>query len=369
MLDAIKRLVESGIINEDTQEAINEAWDSKLTEARETIRAELREEFAGRYEHDKRVMVEAIDKTVTESLKAELAEFAEDKRALAQDRVAFKRQMREASSKVNKFLAKQLAEEVKEFRDDRAAQKKATVQLENFVIESLAEEISEFSIDKKAVVETKVRLVAEAKKKLDEVKKQFISRSAALVKESVQSSLKTEMTQLKEDIASARENLFGRRIFEAFAGEFAITHLNENKEIRSLRADLAKAKKAVVESRKTALAKSKLVESKEKEINMIKESTARKNAISKLTRSLNADKAKVMVSLLESVQTDKLQSAFDKYLPAVLDGAAPKTAPKKAVLKEYREMTGNKKTTAKTQVMDDEESNIIDIQRLAGLKK
>ena len=75
MLDAIKPLLDSGIINESTQTAISEAWETKLTEARETIRAELREEFAGRYEHDKSVMVEALDKMVTESLTAEIAEF------------------------------------------------------------------------------------------------------------------------------------------------------------------------------------------------------------------------------------------------------------------------------------------------------
>jgi len=54
MLDAIKPLLDSGIINEETQTAINEAWESKINETREEIRAELREEFSGRYDHDKK---------------------------------------------------------------------------------------------------------------------------------------------------------------------------------------------------------------------------------------------------------------------------------------------------------------------------
>ena len=66
----------SGIINEETQATINEAWESQINEARETIRAELREEFSGRYEHDKNVMVEALDKMVTENLTAELKELS-----------------------------------------------------------------------------------------------------------------------------------------------------------------------------------------------------------------------------------------------------------------------------------------------------
>jgi hypothetical protein len=57
MLDAIKPLLDSGLINEDVSRELNEAWENKLTEAREQVRAELREEFAQRFEHDKQVMV------------------------------------------------------------------------------------------------------------------------------------------------------------------------------------------------------------------------------------------------------------------------------------------------------------------------
>ena len=77
MFDAIKPLLDSGIINEETRNAISEAWETKLVEAREQVRAELREEFARRYEHDKNVMVESLDKLVTESLTAERNEFAD----------------------------------------------------------------------------------------------------------------------------------------------------------------------------------------------------------------------------------------------------------------------------------------------------
>jgi len=141
MLDAIKPLLDSGIINEETQTALNEAWESKLNEARDVIRAELREEFAGRYEHDKNVMVEALDKMVTESLTSELKEFAEEKQALAEDRVAFKRKMVESSAKFNDFMVTKLAEEIKELRADKKVQNEAVAKLEKFVIHALAEEI------------------------------------------------------------------------------------------------------------------------------------------------------------------------------------------------------------------------------------
>ena len=83
MLDAIKPLLENGIINEETSKVINEAWESKLNEAREQVRAELRDEFAQRYEHDRSIMVEALDKMVTQNLSEEIEEFHEERKAIS----------------------------------------------------------------------------------------------------------------------------------------------------------------------------------------------------------------------------------------------------------------------------------------------
>ena len=87
MLDAIKPLLDSDLINEETRSAISEAWEAKITEAREQARAELREEFAQRYEHDKSNMVVALDRMVTEGLAAEIKSVAAEKQSLTEDRV------------------------------------------------------------------------------------------------------------------------------------------------------------------------------------------------------------------------------------------------------------------------------------------
>ena len=367
MLDAIKPLIDSGIINEDTQEAITEAWEAKLSEAKETVRSELREEFAQRYQHDKQVMVEALDKMVTESLQSELEEFATEKQALAEDRVKFKQHMTESSAKFNDFMVTKLAEEIKELRADRKQYENSIAGLEQFVIKQLAEEIQEFEQDKQAVVETKVRLIAGAKEKLAELQKNFVARSAELVKESITKKLESEMTQLKEDIHMARENMFGRQIFEAFASEFAVTHLNENKEIRKLQAVVAAKEQALAEAKEQAEQAVMIVESKEKEIKVIKESTERREIMASLLKPLNKEKAAVMSELLESVQTAKLQSAYDKYLPAVLNNTAKPAAQPKAMLSESRvEVTGDK--SANTTAMEENGNNVFEIKRLAGLK-
>jgi hypothetical protein len=364
MLDAIKPLLDSGIINEETQASLNEAWESKLTEARETIRAELREEFAGRYEHDKNVMVEALDKMVTEQLSAELNEFAEEKKALAEDRVKFKTHMIESAGKFNDFLVTKLAEEIKELRSDRKTQNEAVAKLEKFVIHALAEEIKEFDQDKKAVVETKVKLVAEAKQKLAELQGQFVKRSATLVKEAVANNLGSELAQLKEDIQTARENMFGRRLFEAFASEFAVTHLSENKEFAKLKAELETKDQVIAESQKAIAEKEALVESKNREVKVITESITRKEKLAELFKPLNKEKADVMSSLLEGVQTERLQAAYEKYLPAVLNNSSVKKAEKPVLAESRTEVTGDK--SAKDDA--DANNNVIEIRRLAGLK-
>ena len=432
---AINSLLESGGLNADTREAITEAWEAQLAEAKEVARSELREEFARRYEHDKSVMVEALDKMVTESLTQEIAEFKDEKQALAEDRVKFQDYMRgssnkfndfmveklaeeikelrrdrkiqkegmakletfvmrhlageiaefntekqglaedrvkfqsfmrESSSKFNKFMATHLAEEIQELRKDRTIQTESVGKLEKFVMNQLAGEIGEFAKDKQDLAETKVRLITGAKTKLAEMQNTFVKRSATLVKNAITSSLKSELGQLKEDITVARENMFGRRLFEAFASEFSVTHLNENKEIAKL-SSLVKAKNRQLEEAKRVAAKSvQLVESKDRELKVIQESASRKQVLADLLGPLNKEKSSVMMDLLENVQTNKLRSVYDKYLPAVLNNTKSTPAPQAKVLSESRTaVTGDK--TAKPSVQYDTD-NVIEIKRLAGLK-
>ena len=367
MLDAIKPLLDSDLVNEDTKQEIQEAWEAKLSETKEEVRAELREEFARRYEHDKSVMVEALDRMVTENLTKELEEFAGEKKAIAEDRAKFVAKMQETTGTFDKFLVTKLAEEIKELNQDRSAQAAVVEKLEKFVIESLAKEIGDFQEDRNDVVETKVRLVKEAREQFANLKDKFVERSGKIVQESVAKNLEKELSQLKEDIEAAKENSFGRKIFEAFASEFSASYLNENKEIRQLEAALEEKDAELVESQAANAEKTQIIESKEREVEAITESVQRKETMDKLLTKLNKGKGAIMRDLLESVQTSKLQDAFDRYLPAVLDGAAPKA--KKEVISESREVTGDKEI--KTQPVVEEkadDSNIIELRQLAGLK-
>ncbi len=367
MLEAIKPLLESGLINEEIGQQINEAWESKLDEAKEQVRTELREEFARKYEHDRSVMVEALDKMVTDSLSEEIKEFNEERQAINEDRVKARQQLSESAAKFNTFLVQKLAEELKELRSDRKLQMEGQQKLEKFIVHALAREIKEFTQDKQAVVEAKVKLVAEGRAQLEKLKAKFVAESAKKINSIVTTHLKGEMSQLKEDIKIARENNFGRKLYEAFASEFSVTYLNDKAETRKLLKALTDKDQQLAES-KTRFAKAKqLIESKEREVRMIKESTQRTKVLDELTSTLNEEKSEVMKSLLESVQTPKLKQAFDKYLPAVLNTGATQTKTDKSMVTESLvEVTGNK--SAKKDVQDTQErDNVIDIKRLAGL--
>jgi len=360
MLDAIKPLLDSDLVNEDTRQAIAEQWEAKLVEAKETVRSELREEFAQRYEHDKTVMVEALDKMVTDGLATEISQISEEKKALANDRVKFNKSMTENANKFNGFLVQKLSEELRELRKDRISSKTGFEKLESFVVGALAEEIKEFASDKKDLVETKVRLVRNARGQLDNLKSKFIKESAKKMSSTVSTHLKAEMGQLKEDIKSARENNFGRRIFEAYATEFGATHLNENAEVRKLNAVVVRKDKQLAEAIKIQHQAKKLIENKNHQIKVIKEANERDATLDELLSPLNDEKRSVMTSLLENVQTSRLKNAFEKYLPAVLSEAK---AVKKATA--LTEQTGNK--TAKVVKNDDNANNVIELKRLAGL--
>lgn len=366
MLDAIKPLLESGLINEETGVAINEAWETKLNEAKEQVRSELREEFAQRYEHDRTVMVEALDKMVTEGLSSEIEEFQNERQAMNEDRVQAKMKLQENAVKFNNFMVTKLAEEIKELRSERKLQMEGQQKLEQFIVHALAREIKEFAQDKQAVVEAKVKLVAEGRKQLEALKAKFVAESAGRLNTVVTKHLKGEMSQLKEDIKVARENNFGRRLFEAYASEFSVTHLNDKAETRKLMAQLQEKDQKLAESIETVNKAKKLVESKEREVRIIKESNLREKTMTELLGTLNEEKAKTMQSLLESVQTTRLQAAFDKYLPAVLNSGVEKKASKSVISESVQVITGDKQT-AKQEVDVEQRDNVIDIKRLAGL--
>ena len=354
MIDAISKLVESGAISEDVQKSIQEAWDSKIKENKEVVGAELREEFAKRYEHDKANMIEAIDSMMNEKLSEEITKFVEDRKALAQEKIAYKENVGKHSAKLEEFILSKLNEELKELHGDRKGVHENFKKMEEFVVNALAKEIKEFHEDKKGVVETKVKLVAEAKKQMAKMKEAFITRSAKVVESAVNKKLAEELKSLKEDITSAREINFGKKIFEAFASEYQNSYLNEKSETSKLMKVVDETTLKLKDAEKAVEEKQAVIESKDAEAKRQADLMERKEKMAEMLKPLGKEKSEVMSQLLESVQTAKLQSSFDKYLPHVM--ADKPVAEQKQVISEA---AGDRAQR--------EDADLTNIRKLAGI--
>ena len=354
MIDAISKLVESGAISEDVQKGIQEAWDLKIKENKEVVGAELREEFAQRYEHDKANMIEAIDSMMNEKLSEEITKFVEDRKALAQEKIAYKENVGKHSAKLESFMLSKLSEELKELHGDRKGVHENFKKMEEFVVGALAKEIKEFHEDKKGVVETKVKLVAEAKKQMAKMKEAFITRSAKVVESAVNKKLAEELKSLKEDITAARTVNFGKKIFEAFASEYQNSYLNEKSETSKLMKVVDETTLKLADAEKVIEEKKAVIESKNAESKRQADLMERKEKMAEMLKPLGKEKSEVMSQLLESVQTAKLEASFNKYLPHVM---ADKVVPGKT--KVLSESGGDRAQR--------EDADLTNIRKLAGI--
>ncbi len=380
MLDFVKQLFESNVISEETKSEIEQAWQQRVQEnreqvteeLREQVTAQLREEFAQKYEHDKTVMVEAVENMIADRLTAELSEFAEDRQGLIEARAKYVAKMKTDAEVLESFVLKNLQKELAELHEDRKSVADNMAKLESFIVDALAKEIAEFHSDKKDLAETKVRLIKESREKFDALKTAFIKKSAKVVESAISNGIRNELTQLREDIEAARKNDFGRRLFESFASEYAASYLNEKSETAKLMKIVKQKEAELQEAAKVVAETQKLVESRETQLKIARDLAERKEVMSELLGPLSGDKRSVMRELLESVQTEKLVSAYEKYLPAVMDGA---TTQKKQALTEAADpaptsqkevVTGDKQ--AQQIGSEEKTAEIFDIRRLAGLK-
>ena len=364
-------LSESVGLSEDTKNQIVGLWEARLSEAREEVAATLREEFARKFEHDKGVLVESMDRFLTDKVRVELEEFADDKRKLVAERIAYKGKIVEHTGMLNKFITESVAKEMKEFYAEKKAMKENFGKLENFLLKQLAEEIREFRIDKKSLVEQKVKMVTEGKQKLQETKTQFIKRAAQIIESNIEKTLRTEIGQFKEDIRVARVNDFGRKIFESVAAEFMTSYLNEGTELKKLQR-VVEAKDKQLATLTESVKKSKnLMEGLDGKLKATQDLVERQKVMNELLAPLSKDKKSVMKELLESVQTKNLQGAYNKYLPSVLNEAVER---KPATVKsQLNEATLSSNTGNRVMVTQDEESTdsseLKHILSLAGIRK
>lgn len=411
MNDVLKPLLENELLTDEAKEQITEAWALKEQEIREEMETTLREEFAERYEHDKGILIEAVERMVEDGLKAEIAEFVTDRDALTEQRVKLANEIREARINAKEQRAKQtgvletfvlntLSKELKEFEADRKEVREAKKELakqlresrvaykrqlannikvmENFVLNNLKRELTDFHQDKQALVNQRVKMIEEGKAKIEQTRKEFIRRSANLVESTVEDVLRKELTQFRNDIERSRKNAFGSQLFEAFAAEYKTSFFSENNEIVTLEKKLKESEKRFTEAKKLFEQSHKIAKDAEKGKILAEGRAKRSSIMNELLTKLSGKKREVMAELLGGVKTNNLRESFKRFIPAVTNGNG-NTVLSKATSKTLTEtatvITGNKQNKltetieAETNGQDNEATaNIVDLKRLAGIR-
>ena len=407
MTDELKPLLENELLTDEAKAQLTEAWQKKLEEAREEIEVTLREEFASRYEHDKGCLLEAVERMVEDGLKAEIAEFVQDRNSLTEQRVKLANEIREARidaknklaeqmELLEKFVLENLGKELKEFQTDRQEVREAKKELakqlresrvaskkqlaeriqviEQFVLKNLKTELKEFQEDKQALVNQRVKMIEEGKTKINETRKEFIRRSAKLVEEKLDGILTKEMTQFKEDIEASRKKHFGMTLFEAFASEYQATFFNENKEVQKLKKQVAESEQKLTQAAELFEKAQDIAKSAQQRQQLAESRAERTVTMNELLSKLSGKQREVMSELLEGVRTENLRTSFKKYIPAVTSGSGGTLLNRTTLSENKKVVTGDKTNklleTAQSDVQAEDENEaaeIVKLRRLAGV--
>ena len=401
METTLKDLLENTALGDELKATLQEAFENKIR----SMETRLHEDYAARYQNDKAVLVEAMDRMLNDTIRSELGEFAEDRAKLRTatktSSQRYNARLREHMKAINAFVARQLNEELAEFVKDRRQLKVQRHQmakelenirentsleysqrvrkLEEFILKQLSEEIAEFHADKKALVEQRVKLAQQGRQRIEETRAQFINRAKNLVEGTLNTVIREELSQWRDDIKVARENNFGRKIFEAYAAEYMNSYLAEHSEVRKLTRQLTETNSRLdtalrhVDRQKQA--QTRLVEDAQARIKTAEDRAQRMVILQEITAPLGREKRAVMEDLLKGIRTQNLREAFNRYLPTVMQGnVAPAGRGKQALAESQTQekravVTGNRTNKLAESVSEETQADLGQILYLAGIHR
>ena len=361
----------SVVLSEEVRDNINAAWDKHLAESRETVTAELREEFASRYEHDKGQLIEAMDKLMQDTINAGARDLSTLREQAMAQRTKYAAKIKEDAKLLQTLVTRTLANEVAELRGDRNLQKESIARLEEFALRKLTGELTELHEDHKALVNARVKLVTEGRKAIEETRSAFVKKASEKVNALVTESFKKEMSQLKTDIREAKENNFGRKIMEAFAAEFMASKFADGTAVSQLTRQIQEIQSQLTEAQQTITEKEVQVSESLRRQRIAEDQAQRVRVMQDLCSPLSKDKRGIMEELLESTETAKLKDQFQKYLPSVLNEEVRRE--KKQIVEGQQSqktvVTGNKTQINESVATPAEADDTIQqLRKLAGIK-
>lgn len=241
MDEILNKLLESELLSEETKNEISEQWTAGIEEYKQTVREE-----------------------VTLDVRAELSEqWVKERDALIDS--------------VDTFVTEALTKELTELKGD----------IDRF--RDLEVEMAE------KLVEEKHKLAEEVAVELDAL----VDKIDAFL----EMRLSAEVDELKEDLDIVKQNEFGRKIFEAFSGEYSKSYYDE---------DSSTAKLSVTES-KLEDAQKRIAELEAGQSKMIRE-----QKMEKVLSPLTGKKREQMSFVLQNVETKKIEEAYNFFIGRIL---------------------------------------------------
>lgn len=370
-MSKLEKFLNESSLSDEAKKLIQEAWN----EEKSVVAAEMREEMKTRYQEDLAKLTEGLDQMMTQVITQEMKEVYDVKARLVEDRVAIRKSIGEFS----KFANTVLAEEVKQMRTERKHVNESISKFINFSNNVLAEELKEFHVEKRQLVETRVKLLAEGSKQINEAKANLVKRISESASVFIADATRQNLTELKSDLLEAKQNMFGRKIFEAFANEFKTNQYNENSILRSLNESIKEKNSELLETKIKLSESTAEVANTKRKIAMMEDSQVRTAIVSELVKPLTAQQKQIMESLLVSTPTDKLKEDFNKYHKSVLKGTVTESAVSKSrpavstkattTLTEGKVFTGNRPAMVENEMDSDDLAFLSELERNAGIIK
>lgn len=253
-----------------------------------------------------------------------------------------KTQLSEAfDNKVNEAVKNREVELAEQYEEKKSELAESVV---GMIEEAVSDVFSEIQEEIKEARNLDVRYAV----KLEEFKEQFAKQKSEEIQEVLQDVLKEELSELSESIEEARQNLVGQKMFETFKQEYGnlVEDASDNRE--NVKEQLEETQKELKQYRHEA-------------------------KVNELLEGITGRKRNIMKTLMEDVETDRLEERFNDIHESVMEGSENPDDSGKQQLSE-----GSKEQNPKgTVVLEEGSSNTEDdknrerrmhnIRRMAGI--
>lgn len=346
----LEEILKSELLSEDTKKEMRKQFGVFV----EGVRDQAKKELAEQYKKDRERLINATDKMITESIKSNLNEFAEEFKNLDRLKQKASKAIVEADKKANQKVGK------------------AITFLESKLTNALGDELKDFVEDRKVERQAVMSTIKEAKERSEREHQEFVKKGAKMIDYIIEKEVKTLLKSLHKDIIAARQNNFGRKIFEAYVSEFENSLFSHDVHSKKLKTTVESTQKKYNQLKESARAEivrlRKETADKNSQIIQLKETTERSVKTARLLKNLRGESREQMRNLLESAPVGKLESTFKKFLPVVTETKQNAPTRKERPLQSLH--TGDKRTLTEAAQGDDEtDEDIVLLQRRAGLKK